>query len=1379
MSMEGTLNEMLDALKQADAFKLKIAKASSPAELNAAQAGLARVSGELNGKFSTFNNDLVLTFGNSYRQAGGTGPIPKPYIDKAYRSRQKAKQGFERATVGLRQWGDQYAQDQNILNARKAYRAQIAKMERSGAKQAEIDAAKAKLNALPKGVGIATEEPSVFYRRKQADGTIKRTPVPAEQYMKMASNAAYNTQKNIGVAAAAATRSGWIIVHDGPDCGIQRHGTGSPNGEVWPAEQGMKYPIAHPYCQRYFTVAPGGPGSKKTKEMLRDMGLLRQRPQTMNTLAAIAQAAAATGMVASIAGNIITNPFINRFVRDVLEDKAIALSPLAQRVLNRLQTYAINEAKALADHGTTIGVTSEQALSKFVQNSFDEELSNAEFLDRANNERVTISQVQAKVLGLSTKPFKGDLLARIDDYGDYVVHKEYIIKELEERIQDAANVSHANEAITRTAALKFHLEAGPGANGNRNWYNTIQRLKKTYAENPDKAERDLVRLAAGVFDPTPWIRASLPHNVKFTIGLTSRGRQNLAVKIYDQLKGGRALTDAEVRWATELGMDLSKFRKAESITTADLVNAFTPRLTYQPGGMFNATLGLVNGKIQPIIRSYPPGTFGRFVKLEGKLRSGSVEDFITAMRQKDLPFKDRLTDAMAKVASEDLITSIHLFRNSPLQVSLRFIGPYVDSFALRVLPDNDFIRYNYRFLLDTRPRTELQAAIRDRLRSGEDIKSVMDDVIAEFERTRVKPLKEAERLLEQETAREVRQKLRKMVNRESALLINKSVSEWQQGIRVLPNMLGGFHLNGMSIDAREAIIKLKILGNSLIKISKETRYGYDQLLEIWGEFKTTVTDFLKTVQEKDIAKIRSFKDATELLGDALRDRTSIIDDLPTDLENVNLDFAGLAAHTDPALSSDLAKFRLAWESKYPGVPIPQVKLVTSLAEPIVTENGVIMIREDVARNWDLFGDLRRKSVRIGHFPRDTEATVANLMHEGAHALIQQMRPAEYKRVLRRIIESQFWSGKEEVDLNDIASIRKFLRKEASIHKAARSVSGYATTDADELISEALSEYFTAPHPRPVARAVGGAFEEMFGPTAKRANLRIIHDKQLFGWEDKTEEQLDDIGRELMDEWNYRTTNAGQDAGLDPDWEKHRPTWWFFDDPPPGLEDVEIDQIILNHPGLNQDLRIGLGKIHDLFPDLEFPRIGYHNHHPDYHPLEVLNGSSMFYDSNKRQIWITQMTVDNFELGAEVRAIGAHTGWSPAGTADSFNTVIHEMGHYVMRTLPVNEYRQVLEFIATSGMVDSEAAGWIQQMLRGNVRQELSTTVGGAVTPEEILNGVLVEDDNVWNLSQYATTNLQEFLAEAFLDGINNLLAGRHTLTTDLVEMLQAFGITGR
>lgn len=1057
MSQAGTLEDLLGALDQLDAFRNRVFRAKTPADLSAAQAGLARITHSIEQRYPDFDRDLAAEYRRAFAESGGTGNPPTNFTAKSTRSRGKAQKGFQKATAGIRKWGDEYGRDRQIIKAQQAYQQQIKLLQRSGGDPRKIADMKNALQKLPNTSG-ATDDPSIVYHRKTPSGRITNVHMKADDYMRMATNAAYATQRNLGVAAAATQKSGYVVVHDGPECGQNGHHNGpAVNGEVWDTDTALRYPISHPYCTRYFTVSDGPPGSKRSKDQLRKLGLAPQRRSALNSLEKIASAAAAAGVVASTTSAVLTNPFIKRAIREIIADSEINLNPVAQRLLNRLVTYGKNEETAFRQYGETVGASTQEQFNRIIANSFDEDLANEQFLSAASTDRGFISLPQARVLGLPKNASKGEILERLDDYGDWIINREAMAKSAIDRLDDTRHFSQAFEELHRTAALSFHLQPAQGLNLDRNWYRVLQRLKETYDADPEKADRELIRLTASVFDPTPWLRVPLTDDVRFTLGLTSRGRQNLAVKLYDIMRKSRALSTTEARWAEQLGMDLAQFTQPESITVQDIVRALQPRITYQPGGMFSSTLSLTNGKLQPIIRLYPRGSYARLISLETKLRSGAIEEFIAAMRKSDLPLAQRWVEGLSKVAHEDLITSINLFRNSPLQLSLRMIGQYPDSFAIRALPDNNFLRYSYRFTLDARGRSALEGEVRKLIDQGKDVDQVLHDLALVDEKS-----------------------VRAAFRKEQAAIARQNIQDWMEGVTVLPNFGGGFTLNGMSVSQREAIIKLKLLGNNLLTIGKRTRYGYDQLLELWAEVKNTITDIGISLKDQRLLHVRSFKEATDLLGDALRTKASKVDIIRGEgVKEVDLDFASdVIKHpgVDEGLKDDLALFRQAWVKEFSESTLPVVRISTTITTPLASEPGVILIREDAARDWSILRDLRRKAVRIGHFPRDTEASVGNLIHEGAHSILLRMSNTAIRNIMQHALDSQGWPiNATKVARSELPFMRAWFTKPQVQKRIARSLSGYATTSIDEFLSEALTEYFTSNNPRPIAKAVGDQF----------------------------------------------------------------------------------------------------------------------------------------------------------------------------------------------------------------------------------------------------------------------------------------------------------------
>jgi len=1028
-------------------------------------------------------------------------------------------------------------------------------------------------------------------------------------------------------------------------------------------------------------------------------------------------------------------------------------------MINRLETYSVREARAFEEHGKALGAKTQDQFDHIVGNSFDNDLANEKFLVQESSERVTISKAQARVLGLNTRPTKGELMSKLDDYGDYLVHKEAMKKAIEERIQTAANYSYAKEELYRTASLKFHIDPAEGINAHRNWYNVIHKLKETYDVNPDKADRELIRLAASVLDPTPWLRAQLAPGVKFTLGMTSRGRADLAVRIYDKVKHGRMLSETEAKWAEQLGMDFAKLKAPESIQLKHVVRAFQPRITYQPGGLFSGTIAIKNGKIVPLIRLYPDGTFGRLIHLEAKLRAGAVEDFIKALRSHDLPLSERWVDALSHVAQEDLITSINVFRNSPLQVSLRMVGVTPDSFAIRALPDNDWLRYSYRFTLNTAQRTAIQTEVRNRLLAGES----MDDIVTSLITGPTKDL----------TAHKTKEKIaRELVRKEAAQIAKRDMDNWVEGITILPNLGGGFTLNGISISQKEALIKLKLLGNNLLIIGKKTHYGYDQLLEMWKETKTLFDDFIKTVSESQLGRVRSFDDATKLLGDAFRRKGSRIDIISgEDLTEVDLSFASPQALKNPALRDDLAKFRLAWERQFPNGPLPEVHIVDVLDNPLEARPGAILIRKDVADDWELLGRLRRKAVRLGHFPPDTEASVNNLIHEATHATLLNMDDKTLEFLMRRAMQSQSWPGNPGSFANiDMSILRARLRSEPYRRRIARTLSGYGSTSIDEFLSEAITEYFGSASPRAIATTVGDNFTELMKP--------VIKPKGQYGWEKLTKKEITDLyDNKIAQHINILEASEKVVAPGPP---THAPTWWWLDNAPVGLEDLEIDKILLNNPELTDDITEGMLDIVKLFPNTKLPRIGYHPTQVGT-PLQPVNAANMYYHRAEKNLFVTQHNFENYRLGRELRALGERIGWSPKGTASSANTVVHEMGHVFVGRMNEGQFVKVLDFLRNSDLMGAgtkkELSGIFKDTLNFAGNNGSNSSEGLQNNMGEMLNDWIQNDTTVrTKVSRYGASNLQELLAEAFLDGVNNIKLGNVTTTTKLVRLIQTFGL---
>jgi hypothetical protein len=1403
------------------------------------------------------NQELIAEFRAEYVRQGGTGPMPKNFVDKAYRNRQKAVASLNRQQANLERWATQLHDQTVVSKVSLPIRKEIGQLRfsKKPADVARVAELQKRLNGLPK-VPDTPQTPTVLYDKGRKRG---RVQYPADAYFKMVTDTTYNINRNM--ASAAASKNGWVIVSDGPQCGkTSHHDSEKVNGQTWPVQDAFKYPLAHPNCHRQFFPAAGPPGSKKNLEQRKALGLARTS-KVKSTVKNVAKAASTVGIVMAVGNEIVINLFVQRFVREILSDVEIRMAPAVQRYLTRLTSYAAREQSAYQTFGQKIGATTQEEFNTLVHNSLDNDLANEEFLMKAGKDLINLRPEQARMLGLPQQVTKRALLERMDDYGDFLLHRDAMARNLAERLAHEGMVQGSKYDIyDSTAAINFQVERAPGVNLQRNWYRAIQHLQETYAKDPDRGNRELIRLGAAVFDPTPWMKVKLPANFRFSFGMTSEGRQDLAEKLYMHLTDATRMTETELRWAREFGLDLeAAAKKAREIrspnsdyewTKQDFIDAFKPRVTFQPGGMLHATISMEQGKIIPALRAYPPGVANRFAMLETKLRAGVVQDFIKTYDGFDGTVKEKLAAAIGELDSEDAITAVRLFRNSPLQVSLRMVGLTPESFSVKALPNNAFMRYSYRFHLESPSHRAMRRYIDGELAAGRDLKDIVngmalhdknaDDVLKELrrrkalgqsetdamlaiksmdrftigaanpaERLRYKKVIDhvlselswasnaspdlAESVLAQSGLRnpkvskiadEVQRLIRTGMGEQQALnevgliqtrQLATMMEDWKSGIHVLPRSQYGFTLNGFSFSQREALIRLKLAGNNLITIAKQTRYGYTELLGWWKQFRSEIESLRNLIDVPQYVKNHDFEGLGRAIHEAVSRTPSIANKNYNPDRYVALDFADERMLRNPVLANDLKKFRAVWEEVFPNVPVPEVKLSSSITNMMETHGGVIYLREDLLSSWG--NTMRRKAVRSGYLPADTEDTVATLFHEGAHALMQTPEFAKYFQGALEEVFKAYKTWPKKIDLGDAPShlslvgrptqvegrirrVRNLLR-DPEMQKAIEArLSGYAGKSAregklDELIAEALSEYITSSNPRPIAKTVGEYYTKAI--KAETSEFDLASDR-LAGLRMSRRRE---INREIQDTVSGKLYQIADDPKLlERKLEAEKPQWWWVDDP--GFEDLEIDKRIVDgSPEHVEDVKQAYLWWQEQGFKQPFPKVG------TFHVLpgtdENAHGALAAYQSSTNAIYIPEVALENHGLMKELRKLLVDTGYTVEGTQASHFTIRHELGHYWHANLP-NEMRlEVLELIQQEfeSLGDLGFQSTLRRFIDGEVRDEIAHIASGnapSLTPREMyrlekdqLSFALMLSKHSKDLaSEYGATNWPEFMAELFL-----------------------------
>jgi hypothetical protein len=1091
MTTETPIQSILDAIEEIGYSGVMFTRAKTKAELDRAFANATRFTAQVEQAAKANEAEFVRILESEYKAAGGTGAVPKRYADKAKRIRAQYQKSATQASADMRVWMREQAERTAKSKAKEASNTRLKDLQRKfevrGLDKKENEEYQRLLTIRRQASDdkFLSDDPTVIRRRKGKGGKVTSYKISAEAHFRMATTTAQNLHRNLGVVAAASKASGYVIVFDGAACGRKSHNDPDKiNGQVWSVDEAFTHPLGHPNCTRRFVVADGPPGSKKVKDQLKGMKISTGTQKTSRQrVKQVAKAASAVSIVGAVAGEVVTNPFVKRFMREILSDAELVLPEAVRAALVRLTSYANRELGAFQEHGSRLGISSQEQFNDYVAKSFDEDFATRAFIDADLDSNVKLRIEQARVLGLPTVVSKVRLLEALDDYGDWTLHRDSMILPISERIKERNIWRAVREDVYGEAAIQYHIMRPPGINADRRWSRVLNDLAETYRKDPDRAKVDAVKLAAAVFDPTPWVRFPLPGKLSFTIGMPVRSRQEIAVKVYTKLGGVWKMSDAEIRWAQQLGMDLRDVAaKQARMTMDDMIQLLAPRLTWTPTSLFHATINMENGVIRPTVRAFPHGTYSRFLSLESRLARLDVREFIKYLNDEDflkLPVPQRIAKAARESFDPEIATAVNLFRHSPVEVNMYMNGLDPAGFGLRLLPDNRFLRYSYRASFDQRPsyntlnKDDLLRLADDREMwelPGDLTRQQIIDELVIWDRAALKKFSQDLR-----TGTLAGRSFTDIIAEQPVgvqELLQQITDGWQKGLTVLPDRVFGFNLHSLDLNGREAVFRMRAAGYSLLRISKETRFGYDSLLDIFAERRDMIQNQAR-YWKNTLQNVRSYDDLKLAIQEQFRGQERLYESLYNAKNKVDLGHVKFDVDQYPELKTDLEIFTQSWERMFPGLSLPEFRIVQN-GPPMQYRNGTININQEVADNYKDWLSYRRKSAKLGWFPADTGPGVASLFHEGAHHYIANMTRTQ-KLNLRRAVFREYSTWGAQMTGKNAETLEEFDRwffNDKNQELIARRVSAYATTSWDELIAEALSEYLTSPDPRRIATVVG-------------------------------------------------------------------------------------------------------------------------------------------------------------------------------------------------------------------------------------------------------------------------------------------------------------------
>lgn len=1040
--MEG----MVDELRVISARRVK---SPAEAEKNLADMRAVLARGRKYTDEQWIGKDLNTVYKSAYFEAGPGLTMDKADIGAGRSHRTAIKKRADVAFNNLDLWAQATAKRQQAGADISRVRALRKDLEAKARKQTGadklktlglIEQAKEAETAVRRGgfssphFGSAEDEPTVVYRyQKSRNKRLRRGMIsqrqPASVYFEMLSRTGQQEMGSLGYLRAVAKLNQMVLVGDGPECGWSTHEDPvKANGRIVTAEEAMSAARAHPNCRRSFQVLDGKPGSKQYRDSLKKFTGATRKDQIQR----IAKATALLGHAAAGVVQAGRNPLVARAVRNIIADSEINLPPAFERVLLRWTGgHSARETAVLAGRGLVADEVDMDDFRARELQQFDEDLANDEFLSKSRLATHKISQDQARLLGTGTTVMKGDLIDRIEDYADYTRFERSRRLSMAENLAEQALEVEVREEVYGEAAIRYYLAQPRMGSMMSTATRSLEVVKKTIESDPRAAGEDIVKALASVITKIPWASAR-KGPFRFTIGITADGRRAIASEVYNRIADHTSYSKFERDLAARLGMDLPN----RTITKQDIVNVFLPRITYFSGKHVSASLGMVRGQIQPIIRAYPSHTYLRWMSLQSSMRTGAINDFIRS-QMGDPGTRKSLRAALRDLSDEHLFT-VDMFRNGPIRASLRMQGNTLESYALKLRPEQQWLRYNYRFY----PRTVRK------------FMSITDG---------------------------------------QSIYRHKRVMFMHHEMIVLPRLRGGVMLTRRQ-EIRELLMGVLKWKGTAAEAARALGLSYDAFLDAlnmieidleknFAKFMVDVRAYSAAIRRtggltsiRTVADLRALSNQYKLVSS----KSDVIKrfDGPLPLNMMDTIDPELAAVAHRSFMDDVAAFYREWDVRHPNTPRPRFGMVSGTPDMITynARTAVIQVDEEVARNWVTYGRIRIKSVDAGWSPPGTRLTVSALFHEGMHHVIATLTHTEYRKVWASVFASRGWAVKVP-NLAGLTkdearkAVTKWIRDPRISKQIALEAGGQALLGANEFLAELYSSGVAGDGPGRPARAL--------------------------------------------------------------------------------------------------------------------------------------------------------------------------------------------------------------------------------------------------------------------------------------------------------------------
>lgn len=962
------------------------------------------------------------------------------------------------------------------------------------------------------------------YRNGAMDPTFDTKLISIGHHGGMLSNVAGSRAYNLGfLRGALGSGSEYVYVLDGPDCGWKTHkDQDKANGKRVTLKQASLYPISHPNCRRSFSLTKPPTDGEKQKEEKK-----ASRAGKAKKVAKVAAITAGAILGAATVEAAYTNlPVLYRLKKNDLRDVIPSWREYDRRIAKLASDLSREDSAGIAGAlrtGVTMQAARERALGaieQFIMYGTEIPASIAQFL----GQDVTTSA----------------LFAKIEDLSDYVRYSANQVELPEDLLRNFRVVEQANEAIignSDMAAIRFHLQAPPGVNLGGMNKQTMQTLKDAFlaGTDPQIAQHQqilaLLKEVGVSIDPFPVLNARMG-KASFWIRSNAAQRRQFAEKIYARYQLAVLQKEGALRVAAAeaVGIDDNVVSLAERkifkqygsdvsaiLTKQDVLDALTPRVTLNPGGLFSATLArekIVNAageevtKLKFAAQVLPKGKL-KFLKLRTRFQDSTITSAIELFREGD-------TNGALALLRETLITDLDVLRNSPFHFNLRTYGTRLQSYGIKLNQDGEVLRLNNRIRnFERRWVTEEGIA--------PHFEDFFDDGFGNVIRFPLGqgPTKDVY------TASTWLTSVIAMPGKAASLAWSQVRTEGVTGLTVAQSV---YH---------ETILKLRLFRGNIFHVARDLSIVPERLIE---DYRNALESFRVAFDKLTPEKLRNISSLQEL--DAYIEQIKK-PGVPRAISNRAWSVERTIAEGFPGnidlntpLGKDIRRVYASIEGEFPRLPsLPEFRIAAGTPQDAFIHysmtTGDILVDPVAAKNWKVVNELAFRQ-SVSRWIAGVQGSISTVMHETGHFIAENLDPMDKLEIFNRILDADVriagrggqvlttaerlvsdaasaWDGigtdatgaRQRLEdlrkafsgklgdkrkrhqladqvMNDMLAYVGDPDKVTNAARVANVLSELGATNINELLAEAFSEFMTSSDPGILAEIVGRYFKEIYG-----------------------------------------------------------------------------------------------------------------------------------------------------------------------------------------------------------------------------------------------------------------------------------------------------------